>query len=189
MERISQLTSSQNGVYFENYQQPGSRMYNITMCYIFGKSLDAGKLFEAVKKVCSSYEVFATTIRNIDGSFYNVVNEEKRQDYIHERVKFHKVSEAEIEKIKKTCIHSFALEDSPLYFIDIYESEKAVYLFTDIHHAIWDGTSNVLFLSAINSVYENGSLSPELISLADLYTDEEKLFSEGKKDADFEFFD
>lgn len=189
MEKISQLTSSQNGVYFENFQQPGSRMYNITMCYIFGKSLDAGKLFEAVKKVCSSYEVFATTIRNIDGSFYNVVNEEKRQDYIQERVKFHKVSEAEIDKIKKTYFHSFVLEDSPLYYIDIYESENAVYLFTDIHHAIWDGTSNVLFLSAINSVYENGKLPSELIILADLYTDEEKLFAEGKKDADFEFFD
>lgn len=50
MEKISQLTSSQNGVYFENYQNPERTMYNLPICYKFEKGIDANRLYEAVKK-------------------------------------------------------------------------------------------------------------------------------------------
>ena len=120
MEKLSPLTSSQNGVYFENYQKPDATMYNITVRYKFGKGIDAQKLFDSVKKLCACYESFATVIRNIDGTFYNVVDEEKRNEYIKERVNFHNVKESEIQKIIATSIHHFELENSPLFFIDVY---------------------------------------------------------------------
>ena len=188
MEKISQLTSSQNGVYFENYQNPGSTMYNIPMCYTFGKNLDAQKLYEAVKKVCASYETFATTIRNIDGVFYNVVDEEKRAKYIEERVHFHTATEAEIQELRKNCFHRFELENSPLYYIDVYSTEKAVYLFTDIHHAVWDGTSGDVFIKSVTASYEGASLPAELISFEELAADEARLEENGTKQADFDFY-
>ena len=134
MERKSPLTSSQLGVYFENYQNPESTMYNITYVYRFGKSLNPQKLYDSVKKLCARYETFATVIRNIDGTFYNVVDEEKRAEYIEERVKLHTIKEYEIPEIKANYIHHFELENSPLFYIDIYETEAAVYLFLDRYY-------------------------------------------------------
>ena len=129
MEKISPLTSSQNGVYFESYQNPESTMYNVTMLYKFEKGIDENKLYEAVKKVCSRYEVFADTIRNIDGTFYNVVDEEKRAEFIEKRVKLHPAaSEEEVQKVSENYFHHFELENSPLYYFDIYSTEKALYL-------------------------------------------------------------
>ena len=190
MEKTSHLTSSQNGVYFENYQNPERTMYNLPICYRFEKGIDANRLYEAVKKICSKYEVFALTIRNIDGTFYNIVNEEKRTQYIHERLKLHPtVSEDEIKKVSKNYLHHFKLENSPLYYIDIYPTENAVYLFTDIHHAIWDGTSIAIFEKALKSAYENEELPDELISYEQLLADEKELEKNGTKQADFEYYE
>ena len=125
MEKTSQLTSSQNGVYFENYQNPERTMYNLPICYKFEKGIDANRLYEAVKKLCSKYEVFALTIRNIDGTFYNIVNEEKRTQYIQERVKLHPtVSEDEIKKVSKNYLHHFKLENSKNFFQTIFSTKS-----------------------------------------------------------------
>lgn len=190
MEKVSRLTSSQNGVYFENYQNPEAKMYNIAMCYRFGKEVDAQRLYEAVKKVCVRYEIFADTIRNIDGTFYNVVNEEKRERYIEERVKLQPVlDEKEIQGIAENYFHSFKLEDSPLYYFDIYPAENAVYLFSDVHHAVWDGTTTSMFAKAVKAAYEGSALPEELISYERLLEDEEELEKNGTKKADFEYYE
>lgn len=190
MEKVSRLTSSQNGVYFENYQNPEAKMYNIGMCYRFGKEVDAQRLYEAVKKVCVRYEIFADTIRNIDGTFYNVVNEEKRERYIEERVKLHPVlDEKEIQGIAENYFHSFKLEDSPLYYFDIYPAENAVYLFSDVHHAVWDGTTTSMFAKAVKAAYEGSALPEELISYERLLEDEEELEKNGTKKTDFEYYE
>lgn len=190
MEKISQLTSSQNGVYFESYQKPESTMYNNMMRYKFEKSIDAQRLFEAVKKLCSRYEIFADTIRNIDGTFYNVVDEEKRSQYIEERVKLHlAASEEEVQKLSENYRHHFELENSPLYYFDIYSTEKVVYLFYDVHHAIWDGTTSSIFTKALKAAYEGTELPEELISFERLFADEKVLENNGTKQADFEYYE
>ena len=190
MEKLSPLTSSQNGVYFESYQNPESTMYNITMLYKFGKGIDAQKLYEAVKKVCSRYEIFADVIRNIDGSFYNVIDEEKRAEFIEKRVKLHPTaSEEEVQKVSENYFHHFELENSPLYYFDIYSTEKALYLFSDAHHAVWDGTTTSMFVKAVKAAYEGSELPKELISLEELYADEKALEKKGTKQADFDFYE
>lgn len=190
MEKVTLLTSSQLGVYFENYQNPEALMYNITVRYGFEKKLDSNRLLKAVKKICETYEAFAVTIRNIDGSFYNVVDEEKRSKYIAERVKLHPLtSEEEIQKISENYFHHFELENSPLYYIDIYPTENSVYIFSDIHHAVWDGTSNTLFKQALKAAYEGIELPAELISFEKLRQDENELEQNGRKQSDFEFYE
>jgi len=189
MERKSPLTSSQLGVYFENYQNPESTMYNITYVYRFGKSLNPQKLYDSVKKLCARYETFATVIRNIDGTFYNVVDEEKRAEHIEERVKLHTIKESEIPEIKANYIHHFELENSPLFYIDIYETEAAVYLFLDIHHSVWDGTSIFIFINSLKAAYEENVLPSEQISFEQLYKDEQSLEKNGSKKGDFDFYE
>ena len=157
MEKKSPLTLSQNGVYYENYQNPEATMYNITERYKFVKEINAQKLFDSLKKLCTCYESFATVIRNIDGTFYNVVDEDKREIYIEERVNFHNTIESEIKKITATYIHHFELENSPLFYIDVYKTESSVYLFLDIHHSLWDGSSNSLFFASLKALYEDGA--------------------------------
>lgn len=189
MEKLVSLTSSQFGVYFENYQNPDATMYNIRLCFAFEKSIDGRKLLESVKTVCKSYEIFATTIKNINGTFFNAINEEKRPEYIKSRVKLHNATEAEFEKLKAGGEHKFTLENSPLYFIDIYSTEKAVYMLCDFHHAVFDGTSISIFRNAVKAAYEGKPLPKEEISLENLAADENALAAGGTKDKNFEFFE
>lgn len=189
MEKISPLTSSQMGVYFESFQNPDSKMYNISKVYKFGKTIDGKRLCHAVKKACSNYEVFADTIRCIDGVFYNVVDEEKRESFINERVNYHSVKDEEMEQILKNYTHNFKMENSPLYYFDIYESEKAIYLLSDLHHTILDGTSGTIFFNGVKAAYEGNEIPKELTSLKELFEDEKKLKENGTKEKDFEFYE
>ena len=146
MTRPHALTAEQ--LYMIDYQlyTPNSTMYNLFSVMRVDKEMfEPEKLAKAMQTAISNHPALLTTFAyNGDGDLEQRYTPEIRQD-IH----VEKLSEFEFRYIKDTLVYPFKIVGGKLYRCKVFETEKAAYIFFDVHHSLFDGSSLKVFLSDV----------------------------------------
>ena len=111
-------------------------MYNFYDMVKFDKDvMDMELLAGALNTAIKNQPVFMTEFFfNEDGEIYQRYSEDN-----FNVVKFEKVTETELNEIKKTLVQPFKIIKSKLVRFRLFETEEAGYLFMDVYHTIYDG--------------------------------------------------
>lgn len=143
------LTSEQ--LYMVDYQlfTPKSTMYNLFSMLRFDKeAFDISKMVEVLNVVIKNHPALLTTLHfNEDGEIV-----QKYTPEIFEEVKLEKINEFEFESLKDSLVAPFRIINGRLYRCRVFETEKAGYVFFDVHHTVFDGTSMKVFMANIGKV-------------------------------------
>ena len=147
-------------VYMMDYQfyTPKSTMYNLCRMLKFDKSLlDMQKLAEAVKAAAMNHPAVLTTFFfNEDGEMMQKYSPERWKD-----IEVEHISEEELAGIRDSLVQPFKMINELLFRCRIFETEEAGYLFMDVHHTLFDGTSSKVFFGDILKAYFDQPMEPD----------------------------
>lgn len=167
IDEITPLTLSQKGVYFECMNDPDSLMYNIPMLLNLNNNIDINRLIKAVKTVAKNHKAFSVTINTPDGIPSMI--------YKDKDISVDIINTDDVRKEAEKQICPFDLENGPLYRFIIIKDEKHSAFFYDIHHLIFDGSSNSAFIKELSDVYNGNTIKKEELTIFDISKDEERM--------------
>lgn len=133
-------------------------MYNLFQMMKFDKNLiEMDKLAEAVKASALNHPACLTTF------FFNEDGEpmQKYSPELWKDIEVEHVSEKQLEEIKDTLVQPFKMVKQLMFRCRIFETEEAGYLFMDVHHSLFDGTSSKVFFGDILKAYFGQELEPD----------------------------
>ena len=137
---------------FFNYQSymPNSTMYNLFDMICFEKKeIDVERMAKAVEMAFNNHPALSTILQyNENGDLIQKYNSKMPVVITPERI-----SEDELSKIKDTLVAPFKLINAPLFRCRLFETENAVYLFFDVHHIVFDGTSLDILINNVIKAY------------------------------------
>ncbi len=188
LKEVHSLTSEQ--LYMFDYQlyTPASTMYNLFSLMKLDKEMfDPEKLAEALENAIRNHPALLTMFDyNNDGELVQCYRPDMMRP-IH----VEKMSEFEFRFVKDTLVFPFKLIGGRMSRCRVIETEKAVYVFFDVHHSLFDGTSLKVFLGSIGKSYMGMPLDPDYYYLmlrereeavrSDFYEESRRYF-EGKYD-------
>jgi len=169
------LTENQLGIYYEWEKDQQALQYNIPEVIKFSNKVDSNQLQKAVVKVIEAHPYLKTCLGMKEGQVVQL-----RKDFEPVRIEVAKVSEAEIQSIKKAFVQPFNLFIGPLYRIAIYYTEKNTYLFRDIHHIIIDGSALVMFATDLAKAYKGEKLNQESYTAFEYALEEDQMVGNKK---------
>ena len=150
MEKVHPLTTEQ--LYMIDYQlyTPNSTMYNLYSVLKVDKEVfDMDRLAGAVAASIRNHPALLTTFAyNDDGELVQRYTPE-----IFEDIHVEKLSEFEFKFVKDTLVFPFKIIGGKLYRCRVFETEKAGYVFFDVHHSLFDGTSLKVFMGDVGKAY------------------------------------
>ena len=156
------LTTEQ--LYMVDYQlyTPNSTMYNLySMMKLDKEMIDLEKMAETLKEVISRHPALLTQFSwNRDRELVQSYHPEQLQD-IH----VEKLTEFEFRYVRDTLVYPFKIVGGRLYRCRVFETEKAGYVFFDVHHSVFDGTSLKVFMGDIGKTYMGMEADPDFYYL------------------------
>ena len=181
LKKAHPLTTEQ--LYMVDYQlyTPKSTMYNLfSMLKVDKDMFDMEKLAGALQTAIKHHPSILTTFNfNEDGDIVQKYSPETLRDIIVE-----KTSEFEFDCFKDTLVQPFKIIGGSLYRCRVFETEKNGYIFFDVHHTLFDGTSLKVFMGNVGKLYMGMLPDPDYYYLMlQNREDEEKteLYEESKK--------
>ena len=151
MEEVHPLTTEQ--LYMVDYQlyTPASTMYNLFSMMKVDKNLiqmeDAARMMK--ESIAAHPALLTTFFWNEDGILM-----QKYTPDILEDISVEHLSEFEMDFVKDTLVYPFKIVGGKLYRCRIFETEKNGYIFFDVHHSVFDGTSMKVFMNSVrNAVF------------------------------------
>ena len=151
-------------LYMVDYQlyTPKSTMYNLfTMMKLDKEQFDIEKMAEAMHTAIRNHSALLTTFHfNEDGEIIQRYTPDVLQD-IH----VEKISEFEFSNIKDNLVQPFKIIGGCLHRCRVFETEKNGYIFFDVHHTLFDGTSLKVFMQNVGKVYMGMLPDPDLYYL------------------------
>lgn len=132
------LTAEQT--YMIDYQlyTPLSTMYNLFTLIRVEKGLfESDLLAAAVTQALRNHPSLATTFSVNDDS--EIV--QSHHPEIVEEIRVERLSQFDFDQPKDDLVKPYKIIGSRLYRCRLFETEKALYLFFDVHHTVFDGTS------------------------------------------------
>jgi len=175
------LTVEQNFMVDYQLYTPISTMYNLfAMIKIDKEVFEPGRIAEAVNRVLRHHAVFSTVFSfDEDGDIVQSYRPE-----LLEPVRVEKVSEFDLRQMRDDLVKPYKIIGAKLYRCRLFETEKALYLFFDVHHTIFDGTSFKVLVGNIINVYMGEEPEPDYYYLALHKREEAELtafYAESKK--------
>ncbi|MCR5079409.1 MAG: AMP-binding protein [Bacilli bacterium] len=156
------LTTEQ--LYMIDYQlyTPKSTMYNLfSMMKADKDTFDLEKLAHTMEAVIRNHPALLTTFKfNDDGEIIQRYTPE-----VFESIRVEKISEFELETLKDNLIMPFKIIGGRLYRCRIFETEKSGYIFFDVHHTVFDGTSLKVFMNNVGKAYMGMMPDPDFYYL------------------------
>ena len=147
-------------LYMIDYQlyTPNSTMYNLFSVMKMNKELfDAERLAEVMGTAIQAHPALLTSFEyNDDGELVQSCKPENFQPIHVERL-----SEFEFRFVKDTLVYPFKIVGGRMCRCRIFETEKAVYTFFDVHHSLFDGTSMKVFLGSVRDAYLGAPIEPD----------------------------
>ena len=135
-----------------NYQSytPNTTMYNLFKMVSFDKNeIDLIRMARAIEMAVKNHPALCTILKyNEDGELIQTYDSKMSITITPE-----KVSEAELKIIEDTLVSPFELINSPLFRCRLFETEKAFYMFFEVHHIVFDGTSLNIFMNSVIKAY------------------------------------
>lgn len=151
-------------LYMVDYQlyTPKSTMYNLfTMMKLDREQFDMEKMAEAMHTAIRNHSALLTTFHfNEDGEIIQRYTPDVLRD-IH----VEKVSEFEFNNIKDNLVQPFKIIGGCLHRCRVFETEKNGYIFFDVHHTLFDGTSLNVFMQNVGKAYMGMQPDPDLYYL------------------------
>lgn len=137
--------------YVIDYQlySPASTMYNLfAMLRVDKKEYRLDRLASAFGQAIRNHPALLTTFRyNEENQLVQRYTPENFQDIHVERL-----TEFELKYVRDRLVYPYQMMGGRLYRCRIFETEKAGYVFFDVHHAVFDGSSfRVLFQSVMRA--------------------------------------
>ena len=161
-EKEHPLTTEQ--LYMVDYQlyTPNSTMYNLySMMKLDKDAIDMEKMAETLKAVISHYPALLTKFSwNRDRELVQSYHPEELWD-IH----VEKLTEFELRYVRDTLVYPFKIVGGRLCRCRVFETEKAGYVFFDVHHSVFDGTSLKVFMNDIGKTYLGLETDPDFYYL------------------------
>lgn len=165
------LTENQKGVYYEWEKQREALQYNIPYRFTLPGSVDSRRLRDAVEQVIEAHPYLKTTLA-IEGD----APVQLRRDDSPVEIEYVKgISEVEAAEEAEHFVRPFNLLGGSLYRVTIYDTGEHVYLYTDFHHIIYDGSSSVVFYRDLTKAYRGEAIERETFTAYDEALREEEL--------------
>lgn len=150
MKMPHKLTTEQ--LYMFDYQlyTPMSTMYNLFSMMKFDKELfELPKLVKALEVAVKSHPALLTKFSfDEDGEIVQTYDPSLMSEITVE-----KISEFDLNILKDNLVQPFKMIGSRLFRCRVFETEKAAYMFFDIHHTVFDGTSFKVLMNGIAQSY------------------------------------
>ena len=150
LREIHSLTREQ--LYMFDYQlyTPASTMYNLFSVMKLDKEVfRPEKLAAALEAAIRNHPALLTMFGyNDDGELVQSYRPDLMQP-----IPVEKMTEFEFRFVKDSLVYPFKLIGGRLSRCRVIETEKAVYVFFDVHHSLFDGTSLKVFLGSIGKAY------------------------------------
>ena len=147
-------------LYMFDYQlyTPASTMYNLfTVMKLDKEVFEPEKLAAALEHAIRNHPALLTMFGyNDDGELVQSYRPDLMQPVCVE-----KMSEFEFRFVKDTLVYPFKLIGGRMHRCRVIETEKAVYVFFDVHHSLFDGTSLKVFMSSIGKAFMDLPLDPD----------------------------
>ncbi|MBR5906542.1 MAG: amino acid adenylation domain-containing protein [Bacteroidales bacterium] len=154
------LSYSQTGVYFECMKDPASTIYNIPMLLTLPEGTDATALQDAVKKAALNHPELFVQFTNDENGVVQVMGKKAVE------VPVTHMSEKEMEEFRHGFVRPFNLSKDILFRFEIVQTEKALYLYCDIHHLVCDGYSYDVLIHEICDLMDGKEIEPEMCTYA-----------------------
>ena len=163
------LSGNQRGVYIDWELNRETTQYNIPGVYPFGKETDPGKLAEAVSNAVDAHPYLKTRLAfHGDAVVQQPHGDEKAE------VTVTVLEEEPDSGFFQSRIQPFDLFNDRLYRFEIYVTPGQVYLFSDIHHIVYDGLSIAIFMEDVRRIYAGEEAEGETLTAFDLALYEEE---------------
>ena len=158
MESPHLLTAEQ--LYMIDYQlyTPDSTMYNLfSLMKLDKEMIEAENLCEVMEAAIKAHPALLTTFDyNEDGDFI-----QRYTPDIFQPITVEKLSEFEFKYVRDSLVYPFKLIGGKMYRARIFETEKALYSFFDVHHSLFDGTSLKVFLEGVGKAFMEMPIDPD----------------------------
>lgn len=178
------LSAAQMGVYVECVKQPHSTAYNLPMSIEFRPETDPQAIADAIRAVLKAHPSINIHFDTVDSQVMVIRNESDEVD-----IPILEMDEEECKKYEKEYSVAFRLNRGPLFSFSIVRTDRAVYLFMDFHHLIFDGFSLDLFLGDLGTQLDGRKCREEKASYKTFVEDQIE-FLEGEGAAEYEkYFD
>ena len=150
------LSQTQMGIYAESMARQGEAAYNNPILLKLDASIDEQQLAHAIEQAVEAHAFIKTRIE--EDSEGNPVMSPSDRPY---QQSIEQMSEKDLEALKSQLIQPFNLQKDLLFRIRIIRTEASLYLFTDFHHIIYDGTSMRIFMADVDKAYQGETVEPE----------------------------
>ncbi len=180
------MTDPQLGIYLANMQDMQSLEYNTPSSTVFDRDtgIDAQRLADAVKQTAELYPFMKVCAKVVDGKPCIVPVKDMQID-----IPVIKTDETDEDKLMKSFLKPFDLENGPLFRFAVYDTPNGAVLLFDVHHLITDGTSQSLFMKNLALVYAGKTPEKEAVSSFALCSWEQKQKQSSRFDECKKFFD
>ena len=149
-ETEHRLTPEQ--LYMVDYQlyTPNSTMYNLySMIRLDKDAIDMEKMASALKTVISRHPALLTRFAwNKDRELVQRYHPELLED-----IRVERLTEFEFHYVEDTLVYPFKIVGGRLCRCRVFETEKAGYVFFDVHHSVFDGTSLKVFMGDLGKAF------------------------------------
>ena len=150
------LTQTQMGIYAESMARHGEAAYNNPILLKLDASIDEQQLAFAIEQAVEAHAFIKTRIvEDADGNPGMMPGNEPYRQSVEQ------MDEAALEVLKPRLIQPFSLLQDQLFRIRIIRTESGLYLFSDFHHIIYDGTSMRIFMTDVDRAYRGETVDPE----------------------------
>ncbi|MBR5337150.1 MAG: amino acid adenylation domain-containing protein [Lachnospiraceae bacterium] len=183
-KEVYPLSASQMGIYIESMNRDGEALYNNPILLKLGKDIDMEKLKAACEAAVDAHPFIKVRLSaDEDGNPLQHRNDAESYSQTIE-----KISDKDLKDLMPKLMQPFRLLKDRLFRIRLFETEEDKYLFTDLHHIIFDGASMLVLMKDIERAYMGEALETETYSGFEVAEDE-KLRSDERYDEAKEWYE
>ncbi|MCR5650212.1 MAG: amino acid adenylation domain-containing protein [Lachnospiraceae bacterium] len=166
-QELYPVTENQRGIIIDWEQNPETTQYNTATVIAF-EGVPGNSLAEAAKAVVNAHAYLKTVF-----VYANDDVMQKRSDEDEAQVNVQILDRAPDKDFFKSRIRPFNLFTDRLYRIEIYTCGNDSWLFTDVHHTIFDGLSRSVLIGDIRRFLDGEEVPAETVTAYDfaLYED------------------
>ena len=166
----SPLSMTELGIYLDWIKNLQGTAYNIPWLFPLPQGTDLARLREALTETVRAHPgILSRFAPGEDGDVVRRTPTGAREELPVT------ISESRGEPDLNALIRPFSDPEDELYRFQIIQGEEQDWLFSDIHHILFDGHSEEVFLSELTRAYHGLSPERETLSAADFAIQEQKL--------------
>ena len=154
------LSYAQTGVYFDCMKNPTSTLYNTPVCMTFPAETDTEALKKAAVQAVKNHPALFVQFTTTNNGVVQVLGDREAPVEVEDFT----MSEEEALAFRHGFVRPFNLGKDRLFRLATVRTDKALYLYSDIHHLVCDGYSYDLFIHEICDLMNGKEIEPEMCS-------------------------